>query len=96
MQNKNPVSEFAIASLVIGILSFIQLAGFEKATAAVVFGILSLRRIARPQSNARGEGLAAAGIVLGAIYVIIVGVALFAIIKNPEILEKILRRPLPR
>lgn len=92
--HKGPLSEFAIISLTMGILAFVQLAGFEKAIVAIVFGILSLKRIARPESNARGEGLAAAGIVLGIIYAIIAGVALFTLIKNPALLEQILKRPL--
>ncbi len=96
MQNRGPLSEFAIASLTLGIISFIQLAGIEKAIAAVVFGILSLRRIAAPESNARGEGLAAAGIVLGIIYAVIAGVAIFALARNPALLDQILKRPLPR
>lgn len=94
--HKGYVSEFAIASLTLGIISFIQLAGIEKAIVAVVFGVLSLRRIAQPQSDAKGEGLACAGIVLGIIYAIIAGIALFVIIKNPALLEQILKRPLPR
>ena len=95
MQQKGPFSEFAVAGLVLGLLSFIQLAGFEKAVAAVIFGVLALRRIARPQSNTRGEGLAAAGIVLGIIYAIIAGIASFTLINNPAVLEQILERPTP-
>ena len=94
--HKGPLSEFAIVSLTLGILSFIQLGGVEKAIAAIVFGILSLRRIAAPQSSARGEGLAAAGIVLGIIYAIIAAVALFILAKNPELLEQILKRHLSK
>ena len=90
--NKGPLSEFAIAGLTLGILSFIQLAGIEKAIAAVVFGILSLKRIARPQNDARGEGLAAAGIVLGIIYAIIAGIALFTLVKDRAQAVKIHRR----
>lgn len=96
MKHRGPLSEFAIAGLTLGILSFIQLAGIEKAIAAIVFGILSLKRIAAPQSEARGEGLAAAGIVLGIVYFIIAVIALFALIKNPALLEQILKMPLPR
>ena len=96
MRPKGPLSEFAIAGLTLGILSFVQLAGIEKAIAAVVFGVLSLKRIAAPQSQSRGEGLAAAGIVLGVIYAIIAGVAIFALVKNPALLEQILKRPLPQ
>ena len=92
--SKSPLSEFAVASLTLGIVSFIQLAGLEKAILAVVFGILSLKRISAAQSNARGEGLAAAGIVLGVIYFIIGSIALFTLIKNPELFQQILKRPL--
>lgn len=91
--NKSPFSEFAIVSLTLGILAFIQLGGLEKAIAAIVFGVLSLRRIAAPDSHSRGEGLAAAGIVLGAIYAIIAGVALVAIVRNPQLIEQLLKRP---
>ena len=94
--NKGPLNEFAIVAVTLGILSFIQLGGIEKAVAAVVFGILALKRIAAPGSSARGESLAAAGIVLGIIYVIIAGVAIFTIVKNPALLEEILKRPIAR
>ena len=92
--HKGPLSDFAIISLTLGILSFVQLAGFEKAIAAIIFGVLSLKRIAAPQSNARGEGLAAAGIVLGIIYAIIAGIFLFTVIKNPALIEQLLKRSL--
>lgn len=94
--HKRHLSDFAIISLTLGILSFIQLAGIEKAIAAIVFGVLSLKRIAAPQSNARGEGMAAAGIVLGIIYAVIAGIFLFTLVKNPALIEQILKRPLPR
>lgn len=96
MQNRGPLSEFAIASLTLGIISFLQLGGIEKAIGAIVFGVLSLKRIAATQSNARGEGLAAAGIVLGVIYAIIAGIAIFTFMRNPELLEQIFKRQLPR
>jgi hypothetical protein len=93
---KRAFSEFAVASLTLGIISFLQMGGIEKGIAAIVFGILSLKRIARPDSNARGEGLAAAGIVLGIIYAIIAGIAIATFIRNPALLEQILKRPLPQ
>ncbi len=96
MQHKSPLSEFAIAALTLGILSFVQLAGFEKGIAAIVFGILSLKRIATPESNTRGESLAAAGIVLGIVYAIIAGIALFTLVRNPALLEQILQRSFQR
>ena len=62
-------SEFAIVSLTVGILSFIQLFGAEKGIAAVVFGLLALKRIT-PESKLRGKALAIAGVILGAIYIL--------------------------
>ena len=93
--HKGPLSELAIASLTLGLLSFVQLAGVEKAIAAIVFGVLALKRIAAPKSNARGEGLAAAGIVLGIIYAVIAVVFILILTKNPELIEQILKKPLP-
>lgn len=62
---KELINEFAIASLVIAIISFINLAGLEKAIAAVVFGILALRKI--EDTQLRSRRLANAGIILGVI-----------------------------
>ena len=60
-------SELAIASLTVGILCFIQLFGLERSIAAIVFGVLALRRI-KQDETLKGKGMAIAGIVLGAIY----------------------------
>ena len=46
-QQKSAMSEFAIASLVMGIVSFFQLMSWEKGIVAVVFGILALKNIGR-------------------------------------------------
>lgn len=73
-------SELAIASLTIGILCFIQLFGLERSIAAIVFGVLALRRI-KQDETLRGKGLAIAGIVLGAIY------CLIAIAVIPQAIE---------
>ncbi|MFC1631700.1 DUF4190 domain-containing protein [Candidatus Omnitrophota bacterium] len=94
--NKAAVNEFAIASLTIAILSFLQLAGFEKAILAIVLGVLALRRIAAPGAQVRGEGLAAAGIVLGVIYCLVAGIAIYNFIKNPEALQQLLNQQLPK
>lgn len=101
MQHKDPFSEFAIASLAFAILGFVPLglANLGCAILAVVFGILSLKRIAHPQSDARGEGLAAAGIVMGILCIIMMIISVIVIMKNPaylERLEQIFKRPLPR
>jgi len=38
-------SKWAIISLILGIVSFIQLLGIERAVLAVIFGILALKEI---------------------------------------------------
>lgn len=73
-------SELAIASLTVGILCFIQLFGLERSIAAIVFGVLALKRI-KQDETLRGKGLAIAGIVLGSIY------CLLAIAVIPQAIE---------
>jgi len=68
-------SEFAIASLVMGIVSFVQIFGMEKAIVAVVFGVLALKRISR-EETLQGKKLAYAGIILGALAIILTIVTL--------------------
>jgi hypothetical protein len=72
------ISEFAIASLVMGLLSFVQVFNAEKGAVAVAFGILALRGIAS-SGRLRGRGLAIAGLILGAISVILVATSLTGI-----------------
>jgi hypothetical protein len=67
-QEKNAFySELAIASLTVGILSFIQLFGLERSITAIVFGILALRRIKQDETQ-KGKKMAMVGIALGIIY----------------------------
>ena len=73
-------SELAIASLTIGVLSFIQLFGLERSIAAIVFGVLALKRI-KQDETLKGKGLAIAGIALGAIY------SLIAVTIIPQAIE---------
>ncbi|MFH1622366.1 MAG: DUF4190 domain-containing protein [Candidatus Omnitrophota bacterium] len=75
-------SELAIASLTMGVLCFIQLFGLERSIAAIVFGILALKRI-KQDETLRGKKLAIAGIVLGAIY------SLIAIAIIPQAIETV-------
>lgn len=63
-------SKFAIVSLILGILSFIQLFGAEKACLAVLFGILALMEIKK--EGLTGKSLAIIGIILGVAYIVIV------------------------
>ena len=70
-------STWAIAGLVIGILSFVQLFGLEKGIVAVVFGVLALKEIASKQ-EIEGRRIAISGIILGVIYIaILIYLALF-------------------
>lgn len=62
-------SEFAIASLVMGIVSFIQIFNIEKPLVAVIFGILALKKI-KIKPQLQGKNLAIAGIILGIISIV--------------------------
>jgi hypothetical protein len=62
---------FATASLILGILSFVNLLGFEKPILAIVFGWLALR--AKPAPLLREHRVwAKTGVVLGTIILIVV------------------------
>lgn len=66
-------------SLILGLVSFIHLLGFEKAALAIIIGILSL------QEEQNKKILSWSGIILGFIYLIILGYFLifkFDIIKS--------------
>lgn len=73
-------NELAIASLTIGILSFINLFGLERSITAIVFGVLALKRIKLDEAQ-KGKKMAIAGIILGIIYTII------AIVIMPHAIE---------
>lgn len=69
-KGKGVLSEFAVASLVLGIISFVNLFGVEKSIVAIVFGILALKRIAG-NSRLSGKNLAISGIILGSVAMIL-------------------------
>lgn len=79
-------NELAIASLTIGIISFIQLFGLEKSITAIVFGVLAIKRMKQEETQ-RGKQLAISGIVLGVLYSII---ALAVLPHAIEIVKKIM------
>lgn len=61
-------NKFAIVSLILGAVSFLQLFGAEKAILAIIFGILALKEIkSTPQVS--GKNLAIIGIILSMIYI---------------------------
>ncbi|TRZ95291.1 DUF4190 domain-containing protein [bacterium] len=69
-EQKNIISEFAIASLAIAAISFISLAGMEKAILAIIFGTLALKRMEK-DGNLSGVKLARAGIILAFLSILI-------------------------
>jgi uncharacterized membrane protein HdeD (DUF308 family) len=83
----------AIIALICGILSVLchcvpvagSFIGFVLSVAAIVLGIIEIKKIGKGESSAKGRGMALAGIILGAvgivfgiIWVIILAVGAFA------------------
>ena len=68
MEEQKKTSEFAVASLVLGIFQFVHIFNAEKAILAIIFGVLALKRIA--QTGAGGKKKAVAGIILGVIGIV--------------------------
>ena len=68
----------AIISLVCGILSVLchcvpvagSFIGFVLSVAAIVLGIIEIKRIGRGESSEKGKGMCIAGIILGAVGII--------------------------
>lgn len=77
---------FATVSLILGILSFVNLFGLEKPILAIIFGWLALRLHPEPKLNVR-RVWAQVGIALGAITLITVPIL---IIMNYDRLLEIL------
>jgi len=83
----------AIVALICGILSVLchcvpiagSFIGFFLSVAAIVLGIIEIKRIGRGEGSAKGKGMSMAGIILGAvgivfgiIWLILIGLASFA------------------
>ncbi|MFC1674692.1 DUF4190 domain-containing protein [Candidatus Omnitrophota bacterium] len=83
---KGKLSEFAIASLVIGIASLISLAGLEKAIIAIIFGALALKKMEKNEQLS-GRNLATAGIVVALFSIVIT--ATFIIKFLPKLKEQV-------
>jgi hypothetical protein len=73
----------AIVSLVIGIVSFFQFFGLEKAVMAIVFGALALKNV--PAGEEKGKRYAYSGIILGCLYIVTLLVILAA--KWPQLMR---------
>jgi hypothetical protein len=63
------VSKLAIASFIIGLLSFVHMFGFEKAFVSVIMGLVALRQISK--TNKTGKVYAVFGIVASVIFMLL-------------------------
>jgi hypothetical protein len=70
---------YATASLILGLLCFVNLAGLEKAVMAIVFGVLALRSQPVPALVQR-RAWAKAGVALGAGLVVLVPALIYFVI----------------
>ncbi|MDO8734074.1 MAG: DUF4190 domain-containing protein [Elusimicrobiota bacterium] len=77
-------NKLAVAGFVLGLVSFVQLFGLEKAVLAVIFGAISLKEITSGQ-QLNGKKYAYAAIILGSVYILIILV--LAVVKGPEIFK---------
>ena len=78
-------SKLALASLLLGIFSFVHLLGIEKAVLAIIFGTWALKEI-EPKS----ENKAWVGISLGLLYLVVITVmVIFYFPKLVLLLEKL-------
>ena len=75
---------YAVASMLLGIISYIQLLGIERAILAIVFGVIALRKI-KESAGLSGEKYAYWGIGLGIVYMVIVLV--FVLVKGVDIVS---------
>jgi len=79
----NIKTKIAIISLAVGILSFLNLFGVEKAVLAILLGYIALKEVSSEQKKA--NKLAFGGIILGIVYIVFL-VTIF-ILKGSKIIE---------
>lgn len=77
---------FAVASLVCGLLFWLPLFNLVLGPVAVVLGILAIRRVRNNPERYTGQGMAIAGIVLGAVSVIFTIIGLYITLFRPDLL----------
>ena len=85
-------NKLAIAALVMGIVSFINLLGLEKGLMAIIIGWMAIREL-KVEPSRGGKGMAWAGVILGALSM--AAVIFLVIWKGPQFLQdlKNLQRP---
>jgi hypothetical protein len=70
---------YATASLILGLLCFVNLAGLEKAVLAIVFGVLALRSRPAPTLVQR-RAWAKAGVAMGAGLIVLVPALIYFVV----------------
>ena len=84
---------YATASLILGLLCFVNLAGLEKAVVAIVFGVLALAHRPTPALVQR-RAWAKAGVALGASVIVLVPALIYFVIGTDglrQIIETLAR-----
>jgi hypothetical protein len=84
---------YATASLILGLLCFVNLAGLEKAVLAIVFGVLALARRPTPALVQR-RAWAKAGVALGASVIVLVPALIYFVVGTDglrQIIETLAR-----
>ena len=77
---------YATVALIVGLLSFINLFGFEKSLLAIVLGVKALGRHPEPALDAR-RSWARSGVVLGAVQMsLVVTIILLNLDRIPKII----------
>lgn len=77
---------YATVALVVGLLSFVNLFGFEKSVLAIVLGLKALGRSPAPALDAR-RSWATSGVVLGAVQIsLVVTIILLNLDRIPKII----------
>lgn len=80
---KTEVCDYAIVALVIAILSFIHVAGIEKALVAIIFGFVALNKI-KINKQLGGKKLAVSAIVVGILYIVFATFALIYMVPRMQ------------
>ena len=92
---KRGSSEFATASLVLGIMQFVHIFNVEKALLAIIFGIVALRKISASQ-ELNGKSRAIAGVVLGMVGVVVTIVMTIIFWPKMQTMMEQMRQTIPQ
>lgn len=78
---------YATASLLVGIICYVNILGIERGVLAIIFAILALRSVPQPRLEKR-RIWATAGLILGIlIFILVPGIIIFKFDKVQEIIQ---------